>query len=190
MLDSDLQGAIAEFLREKAGDSTPVQRVSHVGGGDINAAARLTTAKGDYFVKWNPRPLPGMFLAETRGLRELEAAGELRVPQALGTSEAKGNRPAFIVMEWLGGGGSKHGRTLGKTLGRGLAALHRHTQPTYGWQHENYIGSLSQHNDETADWVAFYRDRRIGFQMELAAKKGRMPGRRARQLEQIGRAHV
>lgn len=185
MLDSDLQGAIAEVLRDKAGDSSPVQRVSHVGGGDINAAARLTTAKGDYFIKWNPRPLPGMFLAEARGLRELETAGELRVPQLFGTREVKGSRPAFIVMEWLGGGGSKHGRTLGETLGRGLAALHQHTQPAYGWQHENYIGSLAQANGETADWVAFYRDRRIGFQMELAAKKGHMPTRRGRQLERL-----
>ncbi len=185
MLNSDLQKAIAQVLRENANDSTPIQETRPVGGGDINAAARLSTEKGDYFVKWNPRPLPGMFLAESRGLAELEAAGELRVPHVFGLGEVDGKRPAFILMEWLGGRGSKQDGRLGETLGRGLAALHQHTQAYFGWRYQNYIGSLPQHNPETADWIAFYRDHRLGFQLELAAKQGRLPSGRRIKLEKL-----
>lgn len=184
-LDTSLQAAIGEILQEEAADSTPIERMNRVGGGDINAAAHLRTGKRDYFIKWNPRPLPGMFLAEARGLRELAAAGKVRVPRVYGSREGTGKRPAFIVMEWLGGGANKQGRKLGEALGRGLAALHQHSQPSFGWRFENYIGSLPQHNDETTDWLTFYRDRRIGFQMELAASKGRMPARRRRQIVRL-----
>ena len=184
MLSLDLQMTIAEVLRA-AGDATPVRQATAVDGGDINAAARLTTDQGDYFVKWNPRPLPGMFPAEERGLAELEAAGELRVPHVFGLREVEGTRPAFIVMEWLGGRASKHGRALSQTLGRGLAALHQHTQPNFGWRYENYIGSLPQHNPETAEWLAFFRDQRLGFQMQVAAQKGLLPARRRRRLERL-----
>ena len=185
MLPSGLETAVQHLLQEQANDPSPWRNSAPVAGGDINQAARIETEQNSYFLKWNSRPLPGMFLAEARGLAELEAAGVLRVPHVVGLAEAAGDRPAFLLMEWLGSGNNKRDRTLGETLGRGLAALHRHRRPAYGWRFENYIGSLPQHNPDTEDWIIFYRDQRLGVQMELAAGRGRLPAPRRRKLEQL-----
>ena len=176
---------VQKLLREAAGDSSPIRQIRRVGGGDINTAAHIETGQSAYFVKWNPRPLPGMFAAEAHGLAELEAAGELRVPHVLGLAEAQGDRPAFIVMEWLAGAGSKQDRRLSERLGRGLAALHRHGRSGYGWEIDNYIGSLPQHNPATDNWLDFFRDQRLRVQVELAARQGRMPRERRARMERL-----
>ncbi|MBN1314742.1 MAG: fructosamine kinase family protein, partial [Anaerolineales bacterium] len=176
---------ISHLLANKANDTTPILQTRRVSGGDINAAARLSTKKAEYFIKWNPRPLPGMFLAEARGLAELEKGGELRVPHVFAHAEVKNDVPAFILMEWLGGNASKISPSLSENLGRGLAALHRRTQPKYGWRYDNYIGALPQSNTESTDWIAFYREKRLGVQLELAAKSNRLPSYRRRQLERL-----
>jgi fructosamine-3-kinase len=72
------------------------------------------------------------------------------------------------------------------TLGRNLAALHQVTAEEYGLDHNNFIGASPQPNTPTANWVTFFRDKRLGFQMSLAEQRGYLTSRRARLLERIG----
>jgi fructosamine-3-kinase len=60
----------------------------------------------------------------------------------------------------------------GAQAGRVLACLHRCTATDFGWHRENTIGSTPQHNTRARDWVAFWRERRLGFQLDLAARNG------------------
>lgn len=179
-LPDALQRAIAAAV------GSPIAASAPVGGGDINAAARATLRDGrDVLVKWNARPLPRMFEVEARGLALLRQAGTLRLPEVYAQAEASDVCPAFIVMEWLGRGGREAGAAA--ALGEGLAALHRVTGPGYGLDHDNYIGANPQLNQPPAGpagtWVDFYRQRRLGYQMELAAQRGRLPRQRAERLE-------
>jgi len=63
-------------------------------------------------------------------------------------------------------------RSIRAALGANLARLHRVTRGRYGWDHDNTIGSTPQINTPAADWVTFWRERRLGFQLRLAASNG------------------
>ena len=137
-----------------------------LGGGCINAAYRFADGARSYFVKLNEADLLEMFEAEAEGLRELAQTGTVRVPEPLCWGVAAGQ--AYIVMEYLELGGSADMATFG----RQLAAMHRATQERFGWHRDNTIGSTPQPNTPDADWVRFWRERRLGFQLDLAARHG------------------
>jgi fructosamine-3-kinase len=70
-------------------------------------------------------------------------------------------------------------------FGASLAEMHRHTASTYGLDCDNFIGRLSQPNTPSASWSAFYRDQRIGAQVALARRLGRLPKRREHLLTRL-----
>jgi len=161
-----------------------IEASSPVGGGDISSSARARLADGrEVLVKWNTGALPGLFTCERRGLELLRRAETLRIPGVLAHAEPAAGRPGFIVMEWLGPGSATP--ATGEALGRGLAALHRVTAETYGLDHDNYIGANPQPNRQADDWVAFFREQRLGFQMGLARKNGYLNAGRATRLEKL-----
>jgi fructosamine-3-kinase len=164
--------------------ATTIIEVSPVSGGDISQVARLRLADGrQVLVKWRGRAVVGMFAAEARGLHLLRAAQALRIPQVLTQHEATTTCPAFIVMEWLGRGHSTP--QVATALGEGLAALHRVTSEQYGLDHDNFIGANPQPNQQWDNWVDFFREERLGFQMELAGRKGYLPRQRRQRLEKL-----
>jgi protein-ribulosamine 3-kinase len=59
-----------------------------------------------------------------------------------------------------------------KGLGSRLAALHRHGAERFGWNRDNTIGASLQPNDWCEDWITFLRHRRLGFQLDWAARNG------------------
>ncbi len=155
-----------------------------VGGGDICSTAKISLANNSQvLVKWLSGSLAGLFIAERRGLEILYSAGILRVPKVLAQAETAGDCPAFILMEWLGRGSDTAG--VAEALGNGLAAMHRVTSPAFGLNHDNFIGSNPQPNLPAQDWVAFFRDQRLGFQMELAGRNGYLSPPRVRRLEKL-----
>lgn len=137
-----------------------------VGGGCINSAVILSDGTLDYFVKSNDASRLDMFEAEADGLAGLAAAGALRVPEAICWGLAGG--ASYLVLERL----DLEGRTNGAEMGRRLAALHRSVGKHFGWRRDNYIGATPQPNPECRDWTAFFRDHRLGYQLDLAARNG------------------
>jgi protein-ribulosamine 3-kinase len=139
-----------------------------VHGGCIGDSYRLATATGPVFVKLASAVRRPMLEAEARGLAELAAVGALRVPapRALGDTVDG----CFLALEWLDfGAGSP---AADARLGEGLAVLHRCAAPQFGFAADNFIGSSRQPNGWADDWVVFLRERRLGFQLELAARNG------------------
>ncbi|RLA70721.1 MAG: hypothetical protein DRG09_02460, partial [Epsilonproteobacteria bacterium] len=52
-----------------------------------------------------------------------------------------------------------------------LAEMHRgNTAENFGLDHDNYIGKLHQPNDETNNWIDFFIQYRLEFQLKLAIK--------------------
>jgi fructosamine-3-kinase len=139
---------------------------SGVSGGDINQAHEAHLADGRrVFVKSNREAPAGMFAAEARGLDWLGQAKALRVPTVI----AQG--PDFLVLELIRPGRRKS--DFDELLGRGLAALHRAGAPSFGLDHDNFIGRLAQANQPLPTWTEFYRERRLLPQFRLAVDDGR-----------------
>lgn len=137
-----------------------------VGGGCINQTRRMVCDGRRYFVKLNSAELASMFEAEALGLAAMAASDSIRVPQPICWGTTAGH--AYLVMEHLDMGG----RGSPRSLGRKLAALHRHTQAQFGWERDNTIGSTPQPNRLNEDWIDFWREQRLGFQLALAARNG------------------
>ena len=159
---ADIAARIAEQL------AAPCAYSAHqpLAGGDINRATLLTCGDRQFFVKLNTARYAEMFSAEAAGLRALAAATALRVPEPIceGVQEDK----AFLVLEYLelGGSGDQY------AAGAALAELHRISEPRFGWLRDNTIGTTPQHNDWHTDWSEFWRERRLGFQLDLAEQQG------------------
>ena len=120
------------------------------------------------FVKTGPASQLESFEAEAEGLREISATATVRVPEVFDCGIEKGQ--AFIAMERLDF--ERASRANEAMLGEQLAALHRHVKEQYGWHRDNTIGPTPQHNPWTDDWVTFFRDHRLVFQLDLAARNG------------------
>lgn len=176
-----LPAVLASCLESYLG---PITETLPVSGGDISQAAQVRLANGGQtLVKWRSNSPPGLFSAERRGLELLHSAGAVRVPEVLAQAEATATCPAFIVLEWLDVG-SKSSQSA-EALGRGLAAQHRVLASSFGLDHTNFIGANPQPNHQSDNWVSFFREQRLGFQMELAGRNGFLPTDRARRLEAL-----
>lgn len=171
---------IAEKISDASGTDFQLQTMTNIGGGCINQAVKLSDGDRSYFVKTNDPSSESMFQAERDGLADLRAPGCLRVPAPV--AEGKAGGVAFLVLEYISMTSlSERGWSR---LGRGLALLHAGTEGSHGWYRENTIGSTPQINHRTADWVAFWRECRLGYQLKLAARNG-LDGSTIRQGERL-----
>ncbi len=143
-------------------------RAQAVGGGDISAAWRIDSPDGAVFLKTGPASSYDMFAGEAEGLAELASADAIRVPAVI-TAGVEGDL-AFAAFEWIDFGSP--GRDTERRLGEQLAVMHRTTQQRFGWHRDNTIGATPQRNDWSDDWVTFLCEKRLGFQLELAARNG------------------
>ena len=174
--DGDREGDVWRAVGAALG--SPVRARRALSGGDINEAYAVTLEDGrSSFVKTNRQPPPGMFPAEARGLKWLGEAGALRVPAVVAVSEA------FLALELLRPGARK--ASFDDDLGRGLAALHRAGAPTFGLDHDNFIGRLPLSNRPAATWSDFYRRQRLEPQVRRAADAGLVTPALAKKLDRL-----
>ena len=160
-------GIVASSISDAVHRPFEIRRSLAVGGGSINEAYRLEGADGtSYFLKLNDsRHLP-MFVAEAAGLEAIAATNTIRVPHAIAHGSANGQ--SYLVLEHLG----LSSRGNAKLLGKQLAALHRCSSSRYGFAQDNFIGTTPQPNNSKDDWIDFWREQRLGFQLRLAAQNG------------------
>lgn len=138
-----------------------------VGGGSINEAFSLEGTDGSrYFLKLNDARHLAMFVAEAAGLDAIAATDTVRVPRPVAHGIADGQ--SFLVLEHL----ELSSRGNARLLGQQLAALHRCTAARFGFAHANFIGTSQQPNDWKDDWIVFWREQRLGFQLQLARENG------------------
>ena len=158
---------LEEWLSDAFSIECRILGSSRVGGGSINAAYKLETLAGQFFLKVNSAVrFPKMFEAEAHGLELLSANSEFIVPKPILINEFGGQQ--FLVLDWLEEGKSRE--TLYVEFGRSLAGLHRTTQKQFGLDHSNYIGSLPQLNTPHSTWTEFYWKERLLPQISLASQ--------------------
>ncbi len=159
---------IADHLGEALGTSFVARAPRALGGGCINATYLLESTTEGFFVKLNTAQSLDMFVAEAQGLAEIAASKTLRTPTPICYGTAYGQ--AYLVLEYIA---MVQGKTPAQEVfGRQLAAMHRVTRAAHGWTRDNTIGATPQHNTPTADWLEFWHEQRLGFQLRLAADSG------------------
>jgi fructosamine-3-kinase len=189
---------IAAHISETTGETFSLDHRHSVSGGCINQGYSISSSSRTYFAKINQASQISMFEAEALGLQQMRATQTIRVPEPIcwGTD---GNS-AYIVLEWLDLG-SRGGERAWEEMGRQLAAMHKYTPPNpplarggeepnstllgggeepnstllpgvFGWDINNTIGSTVQINNWTVSWAEFWAERRIGYQLKLARRRG------------------
>jgi fructosamine-3-kinase len=178
---------IAGHISETTGETFSLDNRHSVSGGCINQGYSISSSSRAYFAKINQASQIAMFEAEALGLQQMRATQTIRVPEPIcwGT---EGNS-AYIVLEWLDLG-SRGGERAWEEMGRKLAAMHKYTPPNppllrggeepnstllrvvFGWDINNTIGSTVQINNWTVNWAEFWAERRIGYQLKLARRRG------------------
>jgi fructosamine-3-kinase len=178
---------IAGHISETTGETFFLDNRHSVSGGCINQGYSMSSSSRAYFAKINQASQIAMFEAEALGLQQMRATQTIRVPEPIcwGT---EGNS-AYIVLEWLDLG-SRGGERAWEEMGRKLAAMHKSTPPNppllrgggepnssllrgfFGWDINNTIGSTVQINNWTANWAEFWAEHRIGYQLQLAKRRG------------------
>jgi fructosamine-3-kinase len=161
--------AIEAQIQQVTGKTFKVSDYRSVNGGSINQAYRISGGWQSYFVKLNQANQAAMFEAEALGLQNLAASGSIRIPQPICWGTAENN--SYIVLEWMDLGRGTPSSWV--ELGRQLAQLHRRTHSKgFGWDRENTIGSTPQLNSWTQNWADFFIEHRIGYQIQLAQRRG------------------
>jgi len=139
---------------------------TRIGGNGPVSVWSLAVDGARFFVKAATPGHADMLSAEVEALAVLRDAAAVRVPQVYASAQAKD--AAFVALEWLDI--ADGGRDA--ALGRALAAVHAVHGPRFGWHRDNHIGTTPQRNAWSDDWAAFFRDRRVAPQLELAAQNG------------------
>ncbi|MBW3534450.1 MAG: fructosamine kinase family protein, partial [Gemmatimonadetes bacterium] len=174
--------SVEEALGQARGRPSPIAGASSLGGGCINPSARVETGDGDaFFLKWNADAPAGMMAAEADGLEALRAAAALRVPEMLGHGASGGAQ--WLLLELVPQG--RPGPGYAGAMGRGLAALHEAGDGGWGWERDNFIGSLPQANGGEADWTSFWRERRLLPQLRRARDGGHLASARGAVLDRL-----
>lgn len=171
-MSGPLTSAMLETALTRAtGSEAKVRSTNALGGGSINQSRMVSLVDGRrFFVKTHSSPPPGFFAAEALGLETLAEPGILRVPRVVAKGDG-GDEPAFLVLEAIAAG--LPGKGFFESFGRKLAELHRSaTAERFGFVHDNYIGATPQLNRWTDDWCEFWRRHRIGYQLDLARRRG------------------
>lgn len=167
---------IEQKISHAVGQSFELKEHAGISGGSINQACRIDgqikTAEGfkaaSYFVKFNHKNSLDMFEAEAAGLAEMQQSQAIRIPAVI-CNGIEANQ-SYLVLEYLRLAGGQNGSA--NRLGQQLAALHKHSSKQFGWSRNNTIGSTKQLNESTDNWLDFWREQRLGFQLELAKQNG------------------
>jgi len=149
-----------------------------VSGGDIADSYRVDLASGNrVFAKVYSGGLSGIGEAEAKGLEWLREVDALRVPEVFA------HGLDWLALEWI-----EPARSLpdfADRLGSGLAGIHKKSRDAFGFDADNWIGSLPQTNTERTTWDSFYAECRLRPLQARAASAGILPRDVIRLLDEV-----
>lgn len=139
-------------------------------GGCIHRVELVQLADGrTYCVKTN-RDAGDMFAQEAFGLAAIRQVGCLATPDVIAVEPMADGTPC-LVLEAVPTAPPHAG--FWQSFGAQLAEHHRlGTSSRFGWVSDNYLGSTVQKNEARDDWVEFFRDCRLQYQLHLARQRG------------------
>lgn len=163
MLESNLINHISKVL------DTSITEYKRLTGGDINNVFLLKSESSRWVIKLNNASrYPGMFKKEAQGLETLAQPGIIDIPKTFGAGSY--DEYSYLLLEYKKTG--KKSKNFWQDFGRQLAQLHRQSSETFGFESDNYIGSLPQPNNAEDNAVDFYINQRLKPQFKRASSNG------------------
>ena len=142
-----------------------IDSVQPVTGGCISECYKINTTKGVFFLKINRSADHALlFETEVKGLQLLNNAVKGITPAVIGWESL--NDYSQLILEWVEPGKPVAASWL--RLAKELAMLHKHSNPSFGLDHANFIGSLRQDNSLHHDWIDFFILKRLEPQLKMA----------------------
>ncbi len=170
------QPLVARRAEELLGSS--VVATAPVAGGDISTATRLRLSNGTTaLMKTHAHAPADFFESEAHGLRWLVEAGGIAVPEVLAVDHE------CLILRWVEPG--KNTSDAASAFGRALAVTHNAGAPTYGLDHDGYIGKLPLPNRPTDTWAEFFATRRLLPYLKLARDRGSITPDQAATIEAV-----
>lgn len=163
MLTDSLKQQISNFINSE------IQQIQSVSGSDISSAYKLSTKTKSYFLKVNSGiNALTMFQTEAKALKSISDTKTIKTPNVYNVDSADGFD--FILMDYID---TKIPSSKNmKLFGEQLAKLHLVTSDDFGFEFDNFIGSLHQSNKKFNNWNNFFIDERLAPQLQLAKQKG------------------
>lgn len=179
-MDASLQADLEAAVFAQTGSRLRIEQVSSVGGGCINEALKISAEPRSYFVKLNAARYLPMFEAEFHSLQAIAGTAAIRAPSPIAAGVT--GHQSWLILEFIEMGYSCDEAALGQQL----AQLHRHGAEHFGWSADNTIGTTPQRNSWADNWVEFWSEQRLGYQLDLAQQQGlpRAALKKGRQLQQ------
>ena len=144
--------------------------VSPVAGGDINQAYCLKSTKSKFFLKYNQNALSSdMFDTEAKALLSIADSGAIKTPKII--YQGVFHKTAYLILEFIETVSFTNAEAM-FAFGEQLGRLHAIKQDYFGWEYDNYIGTLSQKNPMSSSWSEFYINNRLETQIALALDNG------------------
>lgn len=158
--------ALVTHLSNFIGETILVQKP--ISGGDISNAYFLGTSKNNYFLKINSSNNGlDMFQAEINGLSAINQTKTIKTPKIFKCGNYQ--QYAYLLMEYIQMKSPSENDF--ESLGNQLALLHMFSENEFGFNENNFIGSLSQSNRKHKSWTDFYLEERIIPQLQLALSR-------------------
>lgn len=150
---------IKELIKIIGGESGyDIDKYEPVDGGDINDALCIYSGNKKLFLKLNSSSsYPLMFRKEANGLNKLKNNSSITIPDVICSGVAEEHQ--YLLLQWMERGNARS--DCMEKFGADLARMHQQKQLFFGFEENNYIGSLSQQNDNHDSWSSFYASCRI-----------------------------
>jgi len=163
MLSKEFLDHLSNFIDSK------INKIQSVSRGGISAAYLLQTANNKYFLKVNSKLWAlDMFKVEAQGLTAISNTNTIATPKVMAFDIFENE--SFLLMEFVE---SKRATSKDMELfGKQLAQFHQVSSDIFGFDDDNFIGSLHQSNKIHKAWNDFYIEERLIPQLELAKSKG------------------
>jgi fructosamine-3-kinase len=137
-----------------------------IGGGSINYCYKYTANSRSFFIKYNNlNQFPDIIKNEVEGLKAIADTQSIATPEIILFDQVDSFE--FLILPFIEQGRATH--QVWETFGEQLAVLHQNHNEFYGWNRDNYIGSLKQSNKNHSDFITFFREERLQKQINLAS---------------------
>ena len=149
--------------------SVEAKQITSLTGGDINDVYKLSSADCNYVIKVNDASaFPNMFKLEAQGLAFIKASGSFIVPDVIDYGNFE--NLSYLILEYLETGPKNP--DFNNIFDSQLAAMHQTSSSKFGFENDNYMGSLKQYNTSESTAIDFYINQRLEPQFKLAAENG------------------
>lgn len=142
-----------------------VYSVLPLSGGSISQVFKVESSDGQFVMKLNSSAqYPKLFSLEARGLKLLSETESISCAEVIGVCELKTHQ--VLILNYYPS--TEKENNFFENFGVRLAQLHKHSEPYFGLDHDNYIGRLPQKNSKEISATDFFINQRLLPQLDLS----------------------